>query len=137
MYSFGVLDFLSFEMSTSLSQVLSRDRHNDPSQDDRHCSINSTTLAHNHNEDSSSNQSSNDNSDEHRASHTCKGVPVRSRRFLDWYIVPSVCANLLWEFFIRCPSSTMMYCHSVFRRIALSCAAFVHTGNYFREGYKS
>lgn len=51
---------------------------------------------------------------------TCRGVPVSRRRFLDWYMVPNVCANLLCAFFIRCPSSTIMYCHVVFRRMCLS-----------------
>lgn len=52
--------------------------------------------------------------------HTCSGVPVSSRRFLEWYAVPSVCANLLCAFFILCPSSTMIYCHIVFFSVALS-----------------
>mmetsp|Transcript_12201 Transcript_12201/g.36790 ORF Transcript_12201/g.36790 Transcript_12201/m.36790 type:complete len:280 (-) Transcript_12201:311-1150(-) len=48
------------------------------------------------------------------------GVPVSKSRRFAVYRFPSVCANLEFAFFMRWPSSTMMYCHSTFRNTARS-----------------
>mmetsp|Transcript_17032 Transcript_17032/g.25715 ORF Transcript_17032/g.25715 Transcript_17032/m.25715 type:complete len:255 (+) Transcript_17032:666-1430(+) len=50
----------------------------------------------------------------------CSGVPVSSTRCLLWYCRLSVCANLDLVFFMRWPSSTMMYCQKTFFRAARS-----------------